>query len=231
MTETVAETTTEPEVGAEDRKARKAPAKPKTPVADPAAPYGYMRDPKTGEQRPKKRPGKAASTQPTPRERPGGQARTRPAAPDKKSRADTINELGQGIWLLLAAVPEVEEGTKMLGRDVYTVAMRCHAQAEIINTNSEGIVRGLVIMAEHSAPVAKAIDRAAAETGPAWILPAMMALLPFAVQSAAMWRAPVKGDVEAMAAKTKEQFNVVIKGIVEESSTDATADANGKRPA
>lgn len=207
-------TTDQPTVQAEDRKART--VKTKTPTTDPAAPFGYMKDPKTGEVRPKKRPGKGpATTAPAPKDRPGGQARTRPTPPKSKNYAQDVTALCESVWMLCAAVPEVKVGTKVLGRDVHDLTVRVHAQAELVNTNSDSIVRGLVIMAENSAPVAKGLDKLSAENGPAWVLPAMFALLPFVAQSVTMWKSPVKGDVEVMAAETSAKFNTLIKGVVE----------------
>lgn len=223
MTET---TTAQPTVQAEDKKARTAP-KTKTPTTDPGAPYGYMKDPVTGETRPKKRPGKGPSTTaPAPKDRPGGQARTR-TAPAKKNYAQDVTALCESVWMLCAAVPEVKAGTKVLGRDVHDLTVRVHAQAELVNTNSDSIVRGLVIMAENSAPVAKGLDKLSAENGPAWVLPAMFALLPFVAQSVTMWKSPVKGDVELMAAETSNKFNTLIKGVVE---PNAQPSGNGTAP-
>lgn len=224
MTETIAD----PAATTEDRKPRTVKA-PKTPVTDPGAPFGYMRDPKTGETRPKKRPGKSAATTtaPTPKDRPGGQARTRPAGTGKKNYAQDVTGLCESVWMLCAAVPAMNTGTKILGRDAHDLTVRIHAQAEIVNAQSESIIRGVTIMAEHSAPVAKGLDRLSAESGPAWILPAMFALIPVVAQSAAMWRAPVKGDVEAMANKTVTTFDMLIKGVV---APDAQPSDNGTAP-
>jgi len=216
MTETA--TAAQPAVQPEDKKARtaQAPKASKTPTTDPGAPFGYMKDPKTGEVRPKKRPGKGPSTTaPAPKDRPGGQARTRPATPSKKNYAQDVTALCESVWMLAAAVPEVKPGTKVLGRDVHDLTVKIHAQAELVNTESDSIVRGLVIMAENSAPVAKGLDKLSAENGPAWVLPAMFALLPFVAQSVTMWKSPVAGDVEALAVQTTTKFNMLIKGVVE----------------
>jgi hypothetical protein len=223
-------TTAQPTASAEDKKVRAAPTpKPaKTPTTDPGAPFGYMKDPKTGETRPKKRPGKGpTTTAPAPKDRPGGQARTRPATSSKKNYAQDVTALCESVWMLAAAVPEVKRGTKVLGRDVHDLTVRVHAQAEIVNTESDSIVRGLVIMAENSAPVAKGLDKLTAENGPAWVLPAMFALLPFVAQSVTMWRSPVAGDVEALAAQTTTKFGVLIKGVVE---SDVQPSGNGSAP-
>jgi hypothetical protein len=117
-----------------------------------------------------------------------------------------------GVWTLAASVPDVEPGTKVMGMDLRSPVVRIKAQAAILKDNGLGLVNGINIMAQHSAPVRNFIVKAGDESGPAWILPAMMAMLPFAVQSASMWRAPIAGDVEQLAARTDEEFTELVRG-------------------
>ena len=231
MSETLTEPTTEerPKPDAADRKPR-AVAAPKTPVTDPEAPYGWIKDPKApGGKRPKLRPGKQAKSEPPPRERPTNRARSAPkgtTAPDGAKITADVTALVQGTWLLLAAVPESEfkiPGTKMTVSDV---SVRTRAQAAILEDNGESIVRGLVMTAQHSPTVAKVIAKAGEESGPAWIIPAMMALMPFVVQSAAMWNAPAAGDVARLADRTKSELDSMLKG----TQPTAEASPNGTNP-
>lgn len=230
MSETsVAEPTTaeRPKPDAADRKPRAITSKP--PVADPEAPYGWIKDPKApGGKRPKLRPGKQAKTETPPRERPANRARSAPkgttTATDTGKIAADVTALVQGTWLLLAAVPEADfkiPGTKMTVSDV---SVRTRAQAAILEDNGESLVKGLVMTAQHSPTVAKILAKAGEESGPAWIIPAMMAMMPFVVQSAAMWNAPAAGDVAKLAERTKSELDSMLKG------TQPEASANGHNP-
>lgn len=208
---------------AEDKKTRTAQA-----TADPEAPYGWMKDPKTGETRPKKRPGKQGSkTAEPPPSRPTNKARSKPAPAAKTPGGQApdyskpIGELCQGIWMIMAAPPAVN--FKMGSIDVGAGLVRLKAQAAIMNQNSDGLVNGLNMIAQHNPSFRKGIDKLAAETGPAWILPAMMVLLPFAGQSVAMWRAPIAGDVELMAKETEAAFDQIMNGTMREAAEEAAA--------
>jgi hypothetical protein len=211
---TTAETATGPEVltpDAADKKTRKADGT----TTDPEAPYGWMKDPKTGETRPKKRPGKQGSkTAEPPPTRPTNKARTRtrPAssAPGGGDFAKPIGELCQGVWMIFAAVPDVS--MKLGPVDLHAISTRLKAQAAVMNDNSDGLVNGLNMVAQHNETFRKGVNKLADESGPAWILPAMMVLLPFVGQSVAMWRAPIAGDVELMAKATEAQFDEIMNG-------------------
>jgi hypothetical protein len=137
-----------------------------------------------------------------------------------------------GVWTLAASVPDVEPGTKVMGVDIRSPLVRVKAQAAIMKDNAMGLVNGFGIMAQHSAPVRNFIAKAGDESGPAWILPAMMALLPFAAQSAAMWRAPLEGDVVKLAERTSAEFDELVKGAMaqaEAMAQDGSA-SNGQDP-
>jgi hypothetical protein len=215
-----------------DSKPRTATAGGKPPVVDPDAPYGYMKDPATGKTRPKKAPGRGKSAQ-APPDRPSAKPRAARAVPSPKTdyRRDVMTLL-DGVWTLAASVPDVEPGTKVMGVDIRSPLVRVKAQAAIMKDNAMGLVNGFGIMAQHSAPVRNFIAKAGDESGPAWILPAMMALLPFAAQSAAMWRAPLEGDVVKLAERTSAEFDELVKGAMaqaEAMAQDGSA-SNGQDP-
>jgi hypothetical protein len=223
MSETQPEAPAMPKPDAADRKPRAITA----PVTNPEAPYGYMTDPKTGETRPKKRPGRQSATgksEPPPRQRPANEARQAiPGSTAKKTTQQTakeVNELLQGVWLLLAAVPEADAKIPGTKHTIKALSIRTRAQASILEDNSEGVTKGLVIMSQHSKPVAKFLARAGDESGPAWILPAMMAMMPFAVQSAAMWNAPAAGDVEKLAKRASDTLDAMLHPSQPEASQD-----------
>lgn len=201
------------------------------PTTDPEAPYGWMKDPSApGGRRPKKRPGKQSKTEPPPRERPANRARTAPPGTTTKTDngkiAHDVTALIQGSWMLLAAVPESDikiPGTKLTISDV---SVRTRAQAAILEDNGEQLVKGLVVTAQHSPTFAKIVAKSGEETGPAWILPAMLAIMPFVVQSAAMWNAPAAGDVTKLAARTKDTLDAMLKG----NPAGQEASPNGSEP-
>jgi hypothetical protein len=216
----------QPPVTEEDLRPRTTapPTAPKTPtfkpaVADPEAPYGWIDDPTApGGRRPKKRPGKQSTkgTLPPPAKRPATEPRTR-SAPAGSSRpkdySQPLAEAAQAVWFLLAGVPTPDEPTKVLGVDLVSASIRLKAQAAVLEDNTGQIVASVNLMAQHSKPVRTAVEKYTAETGPAWILPAMMALLPFAVQSAMIWRAPVPGDLSDLAKRTDAKFDEVVKAM------------------
>lgn len=210
-----------PPIDPADNKART--GKPDKPVTvDPDAPYGYMKDPKTGETRAKKRPGKQSTTTAAPRERASNKTREAKSLPTSTTDyRQSVMQLLDGVWTLAASVPEVDPGTKVMGFDLRSPAIRVKAQAAIMKDNGQGLVNGIGIMAQHSAPVRNFITKAGDDTGPAWILPAMMALLPFVAQSAAMWKAPVMGAVEELAHRTTAEFDELIKGAMAQAQAEA----------
>jgi hypothetical protein len=193
----------------------------KPPVVDPEAPYGWMPDPKApGGKRPKKRPGKQAKTVTPPRSRPANAAR-QTKAPATADFTKPVMELLDGLWTLGAGLPVPEPGFKVAGVGLYNPSIRLKAQMAILKDNGAGVVNGVAIMAKHSEPVRNFITRAGDESGPAWVIPAIMALLPFAVQSASMWKAPVAGEVEKLAKRTEAEFDELVKGAMAQAQAEA----------
>lgn len=239
------QTATPPRIAADSKP--RAAGSDKAPVVDPEAPYGWMKDPVTGKSRPKKRPGRQSKKPVSaPKERPANKARSAKTVPVSTTDYRVhVMSLLDGVWTLAASVPEVDPGTKVFGYDLRNPITRIKAQAAIMKDNGQGLVNGIGIMAQHSAPVRNFLVKAGDESGPAWILPAMMALLPFVAQSATMWRAPLAGDVEALAARTSQEFDELVKGAMTQAqaehaamlaSMEATAPAersvnNGSNPA
>jgi hypothetical protein len=191
---------------AADKKTRKADP---SPVADPEAPFGWMNDPSApGGKRPRKRPGrqKSGPKVQAPPSRPATKARVKAAPPAaKQDYSGPVSELAQGVWMVMAAIPSVDQ---KIGRiNLADVSTRFKAQASILKENGDGVVKGLNMMALHNPQVRAGIEKLSAESGPAWILPAMMLMMPFVGQSVAMWRAPVSGDVELLAKRTEKEFD------------------------
>jgi hypothetical protein len=211
--------TTPPATVPADTKARTA-TPDKSPTVNPEAPYGWMVDPVTGETRPKKRPGKGKTAQ-APRER----AATKPRAAKTVPSTNTdyrgqVMALLDGVWTLAASVPSPDPGTTILGRDLTNPVTRVKAQAAIMKDNGQGLVNGIGIMAQHSAPVRNFITKAGDESGPAWILPAMMAMLPFVAQSVTMWKSPLDATVIQLAARTDNEFDELVKGAMAQAQAE-----------
>lgn len=209
--------------GDQDKKTRTAlPAGDKPPVTDPEAPYGWMTDPKTGERRPKKRPGKQAKSQPAPPNRPAN--KTREASPGSTSTADysgQIYELVNGVWMLTASIPTLDQ--RFLGYDLRPVSVKIKAQAAIIRDNGPAVIKGLNLMAQNNETVRRGVEKMGSDNGPMWVLPAMFALLPFVAQSAAMWRAPTAGDVELLAKRTEAEWDEFVGAAMREAAAEAQA--------
>lgn len=202
---------------ANDKKTRKADP---GPVSDPEAPFGWMKDSSApGGVRPRKRPGKQAKSEAPPPSRPATKARSKPApAAANLDYSGAIGELAQGVWMVMAAVPSVDQ--KIGKINLADVSTRFKAQASILKDNGDGVVKGLTMMAQHNAQVRGAIEKLSAETGPAWILPAMMLMLPFVGQSAAMWRAPVSGDVTLLAKRTEKDFDDLMNSSMRQAAAE-----------
>lgn len=196
----------------EPTKADEAPRVTKAPEvpADPEAPYGYMRDPKTGEMRPKKAPGRgsgngAKKAAPPPANRAANRPRTVTGEPLKPARsyAEKVGTLVDTLWMVTAATPVVQ-GT-VAGVDMRAVTVKVKAQGALLKDQRPALVQGLGIMAENSAAVRRGIDWVESEEGPGWILPAMFAMMPFVAQTVALW----KGTMEAaapLAQRTQVEF-------------------------
>jgi hypothetical protein len=191
-------------------------------TADPEAPYGWMIDPKTKERRPKKRPGKQSRSEQAPPTRPANRARSEPppagSGDSLKDYSGPVSELCQGVWMVLAAVPDVN--FKLGKIDMHEVGVKAKAQAAVLKENGDGVIKGVNMIAQHNATFRAGLDKAAADAGPLWVLPAMFVLMPFVGQSLAMWRAPVEGDVALLAKKTERDFDDLMNTTMREAAAE-----------
>lgn len=222
MTETTGPDVLTPD--ASDKKTRR----DQGPPADPEAPYGWMNDPKTGERRPKKRPGRQKNNVSAPPTRPNNKARTEPppaaAAGDGDKLRDysgPVSELCQGVWMLLASVPDTK--IKFGKIDLAEISIKAKAQASILKENGDGVIKGTNMIAQHNPGFRRALDKLSEETGPMWALPAMFLLMPFVGQSLALWRAPVAGDVTLLAKKTEKEFDDLMNATMRQAAADQAA--------
>jgi hypothetical protein len=175
--------------------------------ADPEAPFGRKVDgtPKRGRggrpptrERARTEPGPAALSGP---QKPGKGGGQQPEAGRDYSAG--LSDLTEVIWLALAGLPIPGEAARI----------RCRVQAAVIKDNQAGLVGGVNILAQHNAAVRWGVEHLAAGGG-AWIFPAALALMPFAVQTSMLWRAPVNGDMQRMAEAVEADFGKVFGKIL-----------------
>jgi hypothetical protein len=140
--------------------------------------YGWTTDPKTGQRRAKRAKGRP-STKP--------RTTTPPPAPDKPVKPKDVPakpdftgplaDLTSALWMVAAAVPIPAEPLRI----------KVRAQAKILRENRGGLVQGVNVMAQNNGVIRRGVEMLAMGSG-GWILPATMAVAPFCVQSAQMWK-------------------------------------------
>jgi hypothetical protein len=166
-----------------------APPKRQQPAGD--APYGYKADgtPKKAAGRPRK--ARVTDAPPAEPEKP---ARGAKAAEPKPSYAQPLTELTSALWMVLAAAPVPPEGLRV----------KIRAQAKVLKANQPGLVKGLDIMAQNNGTIRRGVE--ALTMGSAgWVLPAVMAVSPFAVQTAQLWRMD-PADLAGLAEETEKEW-------------------------
>ena len=208
------------EPSATAHEARRAAAPPRAMPHDPEAPYGWMVDPKTGERRPRKtagrqvKSGRGKST-PPPKKRAANAPRVARPAPDASapapigsSHAAQAGMLLDMVWMTAAGIPTPPPGARVFGVDVHGVSIRSKASAAILAHHKPAVAQSVGTIADHVPLVARGIEAASRDDGPAWVFPVMFALVPFVGQMAAMWRAPVD-QIAGLAAQTDAQFRAI----------------------
>ena len=161
-----------------------APAPPKRPPADEEAPYGRRLD-GTPKKAPGGRPAKPRVTEAKPVVAGKGKA----AAGNAQDYTQALGDFTSGLWMVMAAAPVPNDGMRV----------KVRAQAKVLKDNQPGLCQGLNQMAQHNGTIRRGVE--ALTTGNAgWIVPACMALAPFAVQSAQIW----KSDPATLADMAKE---------------------------
>jgi hypothetical protein len=134
------------------------------PKKDPDAPYGRTKDgtPKKG---PGGRPSKADRAE---------QSRTAPAAAvlapaSAEEFEQPLGELADSVWLLLAMTPPTQ------------------AQAALWRAHAPAVVHGFALGAAQNPAIRAGVRWLTAES---WMVVLAMAVVPFALQSVALWTAP-----------------------------------------
>jgi hypothetical protein len=223
MTTTTDEAITAPAPEPSDSKARVADGKPLT--TDPDAPFGYMTDPKTGEVRPRKRPGRQKAKA-DPKPPPSHKARSDKLPPAEPGQPEDYGkraaEFLQGLWMLMppvAGLPMVPEA----------LTIRVKAQAAILDANLGNLAHSMKIAADNNETVATFLVRMTSG-GASWILPAMGGLIPFVAMTGTMWAAPVAGDVSNLAAMTDYKWQSIVESLMKQAAAFAD-EMNAETPA
>jgi len=171
-----------------------APAPPDMPPVDPEAPYGRKLD-GTPKKAPGGRPAKPrVTTQKAIGAGPQNGSRNEKGAPEAGTYAKGLEELFAGVALALAVLPVPKD----------EVRIRLRVQAHVLRETGDGLAAGVGACAEHNGMVRWGVDKLT-KGGGAWVFPAALAIAPFAVQTAALWKAPLEGDMRQAADRIEEQ--------------------------
>jgi hypothetical protein len=174
------------------------PAPPRRDV-DPDAPYGRKVD-GSPKKAPGGRPPKARVIEaPRGAERPQEPRKTAAPAADY---SEGLSEFFQGVWMAAAAIP-MPDGD---------VRIRVRAQAAVLKANAGGLVQGVNAMAQHNSTIRWGVEKLTMGSA-GWVLPAMFAIAPFAVQTAQVWRVPVAGDLLNLAEQTEHEWDEMFRSM------------------
>lgn len=158
------------------------------------AKYGWTTGP-DGQRRAKRAKGRPSAKPretmaPPPQEPPKG-GKGKDAKPDFTG---PLTEFTEALWMVAAATPIPSE----------VLRVKVRAQAKVLRSTQGGLVQGVNLMAQHNGTIRRGVE-ALTMGGAGWVLPAVMALAPFAVQSAAVWRAD-PADLVKLAAETEKEW-------------------------
>jgi hypothetical protein len=194
------------------------PAPPDIGAVDPEAPYG-----RTVDGKPKKGPGgrpprdKARVTNKAigGPEKPGDGSKGGSAGGSAKEYAAGLGEFLAGVQLALAVLPFPSDNVRVHAR----------YQSAVIEKTGDGLASGVATVAEHNSMVRWGVEKLT-QGGGAWIFPAAMAIAPFAVSTAMLWKAPVTPEMAAGADKIEAEAMARLKaemGFEDEQAGPAAA--------
>jgi hypothetical protein len=167
------------------------------------AKYGWTTGP-NGERRAKRAKGrpstKPRTTDAKPQEpqKPGKPKGDAPAKPDFTG---PLADLTSAMWMVMAAVPIPAEPLRI----------KVRAQAKILRENRGGLVQGVNVMAQNNGVIRRGVEVLAMGSG-GWILPATMAVAPFCVQSAQMWKMD-PAELVGLAEQTEAEWEAEFKAM------------------
>lgn len=184
-----------------------------TPTRRTAASWtARRRRPRAGEQA---KPREIAAPKDSPK---GKDGKAQPSAgPDY---AKGLSEFLGGIQLALSVLPFPNDN------------LRVHAryQAAVIEKTGDGLATGLGTIAEHNSMVRWGVEKLT-QGGGAWIFPAALAIAPFAVSTAMLWKAPVTPEMMAGAEQIEAEAMARLKAEMGFDTEQAAEDAGSQAPA
>jgi hypothetical protein len=165
--------------------------------------YGWTVGP-DGEKRAKRAKGRP-STKPRVTDAKPQEAQ-KPSKPSGKADAKPdlsgpLTELTGALWMVMAAAPIPADSLRI----------KVRAQAKILREHRGGLVQGINLMAQNNGTIRRGVEMLTMG-GASWVLPATMAVAPFAVQSSQLWRmnpAELVGLAEQTEAEWKAEFKAM----------------------
>lgn len=160
--------------------------------------YGWITNP-DGTKRAKRAKGRPAAKPRITDAAPGGQEPSKPAkgkgeAAAKPDLTQPLSELCGALWMVMAAAPIPAEPLRI----------KVRAQAKLLREHRGGLVQGVNLMAQNNGVVRRGVEMLTMG-GASWVLPATMAVAPFAVQSAQMWKMS-PADLVGLAKATEQEW-------------------------
>lgn len=175
-------------------------AAPPKRTADPEAPFGRRVD-GSPKKAPGGRPAKARVTESKPVTADAKGGKKAGAAADGTDYTGPLGEFTSALWMVLAAAPVPVEPLRI----------KLRAQAAVLKDNQPGLCQGINLMAQHNGTIRRGVE-ALTMGNAGWVLPAVMALAPFAVQSAALWKTS-PAELGELAARTEAEWEAEFKAM------------------
>lgn len=129
-----------------------------------------------------------------------------------------LTELTSALWMVMAAAP--------IPADVLRIKVR--AQAAVLKANQAGLVQGVNLMAQHNGTIRRGVEMLTMGSA-GWVLPAVMAVSPFAVQSAQLWRMDA-GQLVGLAEQTEAEWKAEFEAMQRQLGDLQAADAEEVAP-
>jgi len=135
---------------------------------------------------------------------------------------ETLNSLAEMAWLVLGLAPLPDQA---FGYKLAEARTRMRVQAYVLETQRGGLVAGVNEFANHSPFLAKRLAAIQAGQGGLWVIPALVAIAPFVMQSAAAWGAPLDANHETVAAGVEQRVTDYFGKMAEMAGVVAAAAA------
>lgn len=126
----------------------------------------------------------------------GRPKKAEPAAPPpaEGQYVQPVTEFLQGLTLTGGLVP-IPNGA---------LQTKVRLQAHLVNVHTPGLAQAIDAAARHNAVIRKGVESLTMGAS-GWVLPALLAVVPFATQSMALWRSPVTAEMAAAAEDVEAQ--------------------------